>query len=298
MFWDRAQSSVVSNGHNLYVLGGRNETVDAVVGNFNSASGQWQEAIHMALPEPVYAAGVALVGEHLVLVGGCVQRASAAQGDRAREAVSSRVYSYPVDTAPQLSGGNMVYQRCWFKMRPLGVARGRHGCAVIQGTVYALGGVDENGQVLASVEMLDQQEAKWVSVAPMPAARRDFGCVVANSRIVVVGGADVPVGQRSGKCCVATVFVYDAKSNSWAELPPLRHPRQGLACSMLGGKLYAIGGSDVDDVATVRERLAQVERYDFDLQQWQEVSPLTMPRSHLGAGVVQYLGGGGVPGRL
>ena len=116
MFWDRAQSGVVSTGSNLYVMGGRNETVDAIVGNYNSASGQWQEALDMTLPEKLYGAGYVLVRDQILIVGGCLSRPGHAAGTLS-EHVSGRVYAYPLDATPALSGDNLGLLRKWQQTR-------------------------------------------------------------------------------------------------------------------------------------------------------------------------------------
>ena len=38
---------------------------------------------------------------------------------------------------------------------------------------------------------------------------------------------------------------YDLKTNSWDRLPPMPTPRHGLAVGDIGGKIYAISGSNV-----------------------------------------------------
>lgn len=284
MFWDRAQSGVVSTGTNLYVLGGRNDEIDNVVGNFNGTSGQWQEAPHMCLPEKIYGSGFALVRDQIMLIGGCKTRLSS----KSPEGVTNKVYVYPLDTTPALSGDGTGRQRHWKETASLNVARGRHSCIVVRGQVYTIGGVDAFGKVLAVVEKFDVQLKQWIKLPDLPEPRRDFGCAVFNNQIFVVGGTDKSPSSANVKSCLSSVFVFDVNNNSWKAAPPMKFARQGLTCSVLAGKLYAIGGSDVDDIVATHDRLRVVERYDPDAEVWEHAAPMITPRSHLASGVVQY----------
>jgi len=184
-----------------------------------------------------------------------------------------------------MSGDNVGLPRRWQMTAPMTHPRGRHACVVAQGVVYALGGVDVTGKVLSSVERFNFDKRAWEVTCTMPEPRRDFGCVVANGKVYVVGGASTPLGM-SEKACTASVFEYTPASDTWQALSPMRHARQGLTCSHLHGKIYALGGSDVDDIAPAAERLRVVERLDLDKLQWEECASMHMARSHLGSGVV------------
>eukprot|EP00730_Choanoeca_flexa_P019302 TRINITY_DN9422_c0_g1_i1.p1 TRINITY_DN9422_c0_g1~~TRINITY_DN9422_c0_g1_i1.p1 ORF type:complete len:573 (+),score=120.47 TRINITY_DN9422_c0_g1_i1:162-1880(+) len=284
MFWDRAQSGVVSTGSNLYVLGGRNEEVDAIVGNYNSVSQQWQEALDMTLPDRIYAAGFALVRDRILMVGGCLTRPGHASS-KFVEVVTNRVYAFPLDPTPAMSGDNVGLPRQWQMTAPMIHPRGRHACAVAQGTVYALGGIDVTGKVVATVERFNFDTRAWELATTMPEPRRDFGCVVAQGKIYVIGGASTPLGMEN-KACSTSVFEYDPRTDTWRVLASMRHARQGLTCSFLHNKVYAVGGSDVDDIAPAAARLKVVERLDLDRLQWEECASMNMARSHLGSGVV------------
>lgn len=281
MFWDRSHSGVVTHGQDLFVLGGRNERPDGVVGNFNAASRHWQEAVDMILPVPVFAAGFAVHRGSLLLIGGCYETSIRGKADR----VSNRVFEFPLSPARGFAS-NLKAQ--WKQAKAnLRTARGRHQCVVLRGKVYAIGGVDAYGQVLSSVERYHPGQETWEEAPPLPQPRRDFGCVVADGCVYVVGGADIKAGERAGLNCLSTIFCFDPSNGKWETMPPMQHPRQGLTCALLGGKIYAIGGSQTDDFHTgPTDRLRVVERFDVNTQTWENVASLQSSRAYPGSGVV------------
>lgn len=285
MFWDRALSGVASTGSNLYVLGGRNDNLDGIVGNFNAPSGQWQEARDMTLPDALYGAGYAILFQQLVVAGGCRQRPRAGRP----EVVTATVMSYPLEADGRLGATDTPQRRQWLALPSLGTPRGRHGCVADQGHIFVLGGVDVQGHPIASVERFSPTRNQWEVAAPMPAPRRDFGCVALEGYIYVVGGADGPVGtSRKLTSCVASVFVYDMRANTWSTGPSLPEPRQGLACAVLENHLYAVGGSRDDDVFSSKpaKRMRRVDKLRLGADRWTSAAPLTFARSHLGMGMV------------
>ena len=288
MFWDRSHSGVLTHGQNLYVLGGRNEKPDGVVGHFNNTQQTWQEAVDMLLPVPVFAAGFAVFRGMMMLVGGCYEALSSGKPDR----VSNRVFEFPLDPARNYDSNRATAPQWKQSVANLNMARGRHQCAVLRGHLYAIGGVDAHGNVLSSVECFNPRTKVWEQVAPLPKPRRDFGCTVADGCIFVIGGADTRVGTRSGPTCVNTVFCYSLESKEWEEMPGMQNARQGLSCSLFGGKIYAIGGSVCDDCrrGASSSQLKLVERFNLNSQTWEPVADLTAHRSHPGSGVVQGIG--------
>ena len=70
--------------------------------------------------------------------------------------------------------------------------------------------------------------------------------------------------------------VFDDVSKRWYSLPPLRHPRAGLALAPSQGRLYAVGGWKD------HQYTRHVEQYDPLLDTWRDVTPLQERRGKLG----------------
>jgi len=115
-----------------------------------------------------------------------------------------------------------------------------------------------------------------------------------NGKLYVVGG------HNSGTQ-TTTVREYDPVGNSWTTRASMSVPRETLAATVAGGKLYAIGGGSVSAVA-----LATVEAFTFPTAgtpngSWATVASLPAPRSVVAAvtgptGNIFVLGGSSTSG--
>jgi hypothetical protein len=64
------------------------------------------------------------------------------------------------------------------------------------GTIYALGGNNNESTHLDSVEAYDPGSDMWSPIAPMPTARRDLAAAASGSRIFAIGGHGVESALR------------------------------------------------------------------------------------------------------
>ena len=55
---------------------------------------------------------------------------------------------------------------------------------------------------------------------------------------------------------------FDPKTNNWQRLPPMPTPRHGLAVGEIGGKMYAVSGSNVAGGGGPHEGVNVNEVYD------------------------------------
>ncbi|KAH9643266.1 hypothetical protein HF086_005928, partial [Spodoptera exigua] len=103
------------------------------------------------------------------------------------------------------------------------------------------------------------------------ARARGAGRGRAGARLLVLGGYDRARVLRSAEA-------YDAAQNEWSALPDMRGPRARFPAAVLGGTLYALGGSDghaeLDSVAALSEG------------RWAGRARLPGPVSHAGAAAV------------
>ena len=95
--------------------------------------------------------------------------------------------------------------------------------------------------------ILDQ----WRNLAKMSTRRHKAGVAVLGNLIYVTGGFDCNLAQNTVDC-------YHPDSNIWSPLANLNIARAGHSLVSLHGRLYAIGGRDVDSV----------EVYDPDNNTW------------------------------
>ena len=153
--------------------------------------------------------------------------------------------------------------------------------------IYAIGGCNDNRQILASVEVYEVEHDRWSTLAPMSEARRQCGAVFRDDALYVVGGT------RAGRA-LAAAEVYCGNPACWTTLANMPTARSGLGLATLGSDLYACGGS----VSSVNNgvfrndggarQLNTVEIYNTETALWREGAPLNTPRANFG---IATLGG-------
>jgi N-acetylneuraminic acid mutarotase len=193
-----------SDGRRLYVVGGYGAPTRAFV----LERDRWRRLPD--LPGPRAAAGAAIVGRTLYVVGGV------GQGGLARDALAfDRV------------------RRRWSRI-PGPKPREHLGVTTLGGRVYALAG-REAGTNFDAFQAYRPAKRRWVTLAPVP---ETCGGTDAAS----VGSVIVSAGSESSAGTSAAVYGYDAFAKRWSRLPDLPTARHGLGVVALAGRVYAIGG--------------------------------------------------------
>ena len=114
---------------------------------------------------------------------------------------------------------------------PMPSTRRYVGTAVLDGKLYAVGGVNHNDDdVLSSVERYDPATNAWEAVAPMAEARCDHAVAVLDGKLYAVGGYGVWL-------YLSSVERYDPATNAWEAVASLATARNELAVAVLDGKL-------------------------------------------------------------
>ena len=151
----------------------------------------------------------------------------------------------------------------------------------VGGKFYAI-----SGFATTRVAVYDPVANSWTTVASLPQLLQYFGSAVVNGKIYVMGGDTGGSGDR------ATLYCYDPSSDTWTTLPSMPlGPRYGVRAAVLGGKIYAIGGTSIE-TGTYLDR---VEIYDPVANSWSTGTPLPSARLEVAAGVIQgklYIAGG------
>jgi N-acetylneuraminic acid mutarotase len=124
----------------------------------------------------------------------------------------------------------------WTQKASMPTARAALSTSVVDGKIYAIGGTTYRAG-LSTAEVYDPATDTWTAKASMPTARNPFlSASVVDGMIYVIGGA-------SGETAFSTVEAYDPATNTWTEKTSMPRPRATLATSVVGGKIYALGGT-------------------------------------------------------
>jgi len=163
---------------------------------------------------------------------------------------------------------NEVYDtttNTWSSARPMLTARNHQGAALIDGKIYVVGGRVGSTFIIglstnvSTNEVYDVAKDTWSSVLGVPTARSGVGVAVLNGRMHVLGG-EAYLNDLVGT--YRTHEAYDPRTNTWERLPPMPTPRHGLAVAEIGGRIYAVSGSNVAGGGGPHEGVNVNEVYD------------------------------------
>jgi N-acetylneuraminic acid mutarotase len=153
----------------------------------------------------------------------------------------------------------------WSAAAPMLTARNHHGASLIDGKIYVVGGRIGSTFIIglsnnvSTNEVYDIAKNTWAAVLGMPTPRSGIGTAVLNGRMHVLGG-EAYINDLVGT--YRTHEAFDPKTNAWQRLPPMPTPRHGLAVAEIGGKMYAVSGSNVAGGGGPHEGVNVNEVYD------------------------------------
>ncbi|XP_063227513.1 kelch-like protein 5 [Bacillus rossius redtenbacheri] len=161
--------------------------------------------------------------------------------------------------------------RQWSYVAPMSMQRSTVGVAVLNGKLYAVGGRDGSA-CLCTVECYDPHTNRWSPCASMSRRRGGVGVGVINGYLYALGGHDAPASNPSASRfdCVER---YDPKTDAWTKVACMGVGRDGVGVSLLGDRLFAVGGYDG------QQYLRLVEAYDAQSNDWHQVAPLNTGRA-------------------
>ncbi len=158
----------------------------------------------------------------------------------------------------------------WSAIDGLETPRDDFGSAVVGDDIWALGGMTgERGNRLLSIEVLNTTTGTWTtSDIEMPVGVASFETVAIGSRIYAFGGFD------ANSQAMDFAAVLDTRSGEWRDLPPLPHARYAHTATLFGGRVYVIGGRDLDG------EVATVDVFDPRTEHWTTLdTPMPRPRA-------------------
>jgi N-acetylneuraminic acid mutarotase len=123
----------------------------------------------------------------------------------------------------------------WSTMAAMPTARGGFGIAVVNGRIYAIGGVNGDNKALNTVEEYNPLTNEWSSKMSMPTPRTGFAMAVYGDKIYAIGGT-------VGNGYVGNNEVYDPVTNTWTTKASMPTPRADLSANVVNDKMYLIGG--------------------------------------------------------
>ncbi|TQS32005.1 hypothetical protein Golomagni_07695, partial [Golovinomyces magnicellulatus] len=157
--------------------------------------------------------------------------------------------SVPFNTTRLMQIYDTKYNR-WSSAADLPIAVNHPNFASHNGRIYLLGGLADSpdGAWRAFPEswVYDTAKDTWNSIPAMPdqEKRGSAAAGVYKDVIYLAGGMRTlnPIGTAGEQDTVAFVSAFDTKSMSWSTLPPLPEGRDHAGVSVVGHKMYVLGG--------------------------------------------------------
>jgi N-acetylneuraminic acid mutarotase len=133
----------------------------------------------------------------------------------------------------------------------------------------------------------------WSLRAPLPVPNSETGVAATDGKIYVIGG------YPSDRKTVATVQVYDARTDKWQILAPLPQPLNHVIAAAINGKIYVMGGQTSEISEPEKAGFVNtVYEYDPGQNKWTTRASMPTSRSGGAAAVVDdkiYVAGGRPP---
>ena len=161
-------------------------------------------------------------------------------------------------------------QSSWTPMTPMLTARGGFGVAVVDGKIYAIGGLTGNDLPVSVTEEYNPQTNEWTSKTPMPTPRSGFAITVYQNKIYVIGGS-------VGYGYVGNNEAYDPVSNTWETKTSMPTPRADLNANLVNDKIYLIGGKKYSSITPFFNETNINEVYDPANDSWTTKTPVPTP---------------------
>ena len=137
-------------------------------------------------------------------------------GGYVSEDLSDRLFIYDATTNNWIEGANLP------------TARGALTASFINGTLYAIGGIDLLG-ASDNNQAYDPKTDTWTEKAPMPTAREHLTSAVVNDKLYAIGGRQAD--NDSPKANVNRIEMYNPLNDSWTIMEQMPTKRSGIAAA-------------------------------------------------------------------
>ena len=228
--------------------------ISQVVQQYEPATNSWSGRTTM--PLPLHHCGVASVEGYVYVVGGTLAR----DQNNVME-VTAECHRYDVVNNTWSSIGRML------------TPRSEHVALVLNNVIYAVGGVDNQGHSLSSMEFYKVEEDKWYYTHSMNDMRVGLAATGHAGQVFVVGGT---TGMGEG-CLLDGVESYAPTTNKWTQRSNFPLPLCHGSLIDINGALYHIGGYVTRDGDNILS-LDNIFRYRDDVDVWEPFTSLHIPR--------------------
>ncbi len=169
--------------------------------------------------------------------------------------------------------GTRKYDGTWYDLPNMPSRRQEVATAVLNGEIFVIGGLNQNGQPTNTVEVYNPKTFTWRRAANLPIVNDHGGAAVAAGILYAFGG-------RSNR-----TFAYWPDGDVWYEVAPSRYQHNNTAAVgvLYDTYLYVAGGTGGGMVGN------ELEMYDPGNNVWTTLRPMSVPRNHTAGAIIDGL---------
>lgn len=160
----------------------------------------------------------------------------------------------------------------WRRATPLPRPLNHMNAVSYRGALYVVGGYAQPGDTSAGATRefwrLDAAARRWDRMPDAPIARAAAGAAVLGDRLYVAGG------RNDTRATIARLDIFDFRTGTWTQGPPLRRGREHVAAVAAAGSVWILGGRALN-----QGNFADVERFTPGTHSWQPQPPMPIARS-------------------
>ncbi|MCL1978009.1 MAG: hypothetical protein FWG55_07930 [Candidatus Bathyarchaeota archaeon] len=214
--------------------------------------------------------------------------------------VSGKIYAIGGSNSDGELAVNEMYDpgtNKWYTKMSMPTARTGFAIAVYESKIYVIGG-SVGDSFTGNVEVYDTINNIWQPMVSMPTPRADLSANIVEDKIYLIGGktylSTSPYYSQTN-----ITQIYDIKTNTWSTNTSMPTALQGYASTVIGTKIYIIGGSK-QSTSGIDSSINNLQIYDTQTGNWTTGNPLNYPSSYGAAAVttgvmaptkIYYIGG-------
>ncbi len=184
----------------------------------------------------------------------------------------------------------------WSTLADMPTPRGGATAQVLNGKIYAIGGLGANGASLDTVEIFDPVTGQWSTGTDLQTRRDNPGSAVVDDMLYVFGGRTRNSDGFIENGTLNTIEIYDPVSDLWTFGTPMPTGRRTMSVGTLNNRIQVIGG----EAGVGGTSFDQNEEYNPATGTWRTLPSIPTPRHGAGFGtiddVVYVIGGGPTAG--
>jgi large repetitive protein len=180
----------------------------------------------------------------------------------------------------------------WTMLAPMVTGRGGPTVQALNNLIYVIGGMDNSGASLSSVEIYNPATNAWSAGVALAERRDNPGSAVLGGKLYIFGGRTRNADGSEVNGTLASVEVFNPATNAWSYAASMPTGRRTMVTGTIGGRAQLMGGERTPSGGTFNQN----EEYDPLTNSWRVLQPMPTGRHGAAGGTINgivYAAGGG-----